>query len=85
MKEVDNKDSFGYWLDEAKKGDECIYYEGFLLRDKELYLRENPHSYAFPVRINCAIAAYAAMENNRVLLYQRRKDDLHYEYYAKKI
>ena len=83
MKEVDTKDAFNYWLDEAKSGDECLYYEGFLLRDKELALRGGGVA-TMPTRIVCAQAAWGALESDRVILYQRKNEDLHYEYYAKK-
>lgn len=83
-KEIESPDTFKFWLERSKKGDTCLYYTGFLMRDKELFLRETHHAREFPAAIKAAQAAMLAYEKDLVTLYQSKKDMLHYEYYAEK-
>ena len=85
MKEIDTPEAFGFWLSEAKTGERCIYYEGLLMRDREIHLREAPTA-PYPSRIQCAHAAKDAYWlDKKVILFQKKKEEMHYEYYAQKV
>ncbi len=38
MKEVDTDDSLTYWLAKAKKGEKVMYFDGFLMYEKQKFV-----------------------------------------------
>jgi hypothetical protein len=84
LKEVDTETTFRYWLKTAKPGDGIIYYNGFLMRDREVFLRCGGFVDQFPQRIKTAIAAWNAYMNGEVKLVQKKRGTFEYEYIATK-
>jgi hypothetical protein len=84
LKEVDGDGAFSYWLKTAKSGDAIIYYNGFLMRDREAFLRAGGFADNFPARIKAAVAAWRAYMNGDVVLVQKRMDAHEYHYIAVK-
>lgn len=82
MKEVDTDASFDYWLKRAKKKERIMYYDGFLMRDREIAIRSGIFADDMPPKIKAAIAAWKAYLNGEVLLFQKKRDDMEYEYIA---
>lgn len=82
MKEVDNDVAFLYWLKRAKKGERVSYYDGFLMRDREVAIQSGFFSDEMPPRIRSAIEAWKAYLDGTVRLFQRKRADLEYEYIA---
>ncbi len=84
MKEVDGDGAFHYWLKTAKTGEQVIYYQGFLMRDREAFLRAGGFADNFPPRIKAAISAWKAYMNGDVILVQKKDDAYDYKYIAVK-
>lgn len=85
MTEVDTDVSFAYWLRNANRGDSVVYYNGFLLRDREILVRNGLMPEKFPDRIKAAIMAWKNYLNGAVALTQRKRGDFEYEYIATKV
>lgn len=84
MKEVDNETSFRYWLKTAEPGEQVVYYSGFLMRDREVFLRSGGLLESFPPRIRSAIEAWRAYLNGTVKLTQKKQNGYDYQYIATK-
>lgn len=84
MKEVDTDISFSYWLKGAKKGERVVYYNGFLLRDREILIRNGLNPDRFPEKIKTAIAVWKAYLNGSVKLTQKKRGAFDYDYIATK-
>lgn len=84
MKEVDSDIAFDYWLKGAKKGERVVYYDGFLMRDREVVVRSGFFAEDYPPKIKAAVRAWKAFQNGWVKLVQRKRDELEYEYIAVK-
>jgi hypothetical protein len=82
LKEVDSTDTLNYWLGNSKTGDMCIYYEGFLMYDKEIYKRENPGARYFSGAIEATVTALEASSRGLVALLQKKIGEGRYDYYA---
>jgi hypothetical protein len=82
LKEVDNDGSFSYWLKTARSGEWVVYYNGFLMRDRELFMRNGGFTYNFPPRIKAAIQAWQAYLNGGVRLVQKKQGEYEYQYIA---
>ncbi len=82
MKEVDNEASFIHWVSKARKGEKAVYYDGFLMMDRERFLQAGGLVDQFPQKIKAARVAWKAYMDGHVLLVQKRKDACSYEYIA---
>jgi len=82
MKEVDSETTFRYWVKTASSGERCLYYNGFLMRDREVFLRSGGFTDKFPPSIKCAIEAWKAYLNGGVRLVQKKISPYDYQYIA---
>lgn len=85
MKEVDSETAFAFWLKTAKPGERVLYYDGFLMRDREAFLRAGGTVDNFPAKIKAAIHAWRAYLDGAVKLVQKKREDYEYEYIAIKV
>ena len=58
MKQVDTEDSFEYWLRKAKVGEKIMYYDGFLMMDRERLIKNGTFVENFPQTVKTAIKAW---------------------------
>ena len=84
MKEIDTDVSFAYWLRNAEKGESVVYYDGFLLRDREILTRNGLRPEHFPDGIKTAIMAWRCFTDGLVTLTQKRRGYFDYAYIATK-
>lgn len=82
MKEVDNEESFAFWLKSANPGESILYYSGFLMRDREVFMRGGGFADKFPPRIKAALAAWRAYLDGEATLTQRKRGNFDYDYIA---
>lgn len=82
MKEVDTEDNFDYWLAKAKKGDKVVYFDGFLMLERQRLIMNGFTRDQFPQKIKAAIAAWRAYLEGLVVLVQHKRDEGEYEYIA---
>lgn len=85
MKEVDSDHAFLYWLRGARSGDRVVYYDGFLMKDREHATRSGLFVDQFSPKLKSAISAWKAYMNGEVLLTQKKRDFGEYEYIATKV
>lgn len=85
MKEVDSDLAFQYWNKGARKGERVVYYDGFLMRDREYFIRGGGFANNFPPKIKAAISAWDAYMNGSVMLVQKKVAAHEYQYIAIKI
>lgn len=85
MKEVDSDNSFMLWLKGAKRGDKVVYFDGFLMRDREIAVRSGFFSHDLPPRFKAAIMAWKAYLDGFVILTQHRRGEGEYEYIAVRV
>lgn len=81
MKEVDNEDGFSYWLSRARKGEKVVYFDGFLMYERQRFLSLNGGD-EFPQKIRTAQLAWRAYTEGLVTLVQHKRDEGEYEYIA---
>lgn len=81
MREVDNEDRFAYWLMNAKRGSRVMYFDGFLMLERQKHIMQN-NGEPFPPKIKTALLAWRAYLEGLVVLVQRKKDEGEYEYIA---
>ncbi len=84
MKEVDTEDSFAHWLYKAKKGEKVMYFDGFLMYERQKFVMAGIPKEGFPQKIKAATAAWRAYLEGLVVLVQRKRDEGEYEYIAVK-
>lgn len=82
MKEVDTEDGFAWWLNRAKKGERVMYFDGFLMLERQRFIINGIERGAMPQRIKTADAAWRAYLEDRVVLVQNKRDEGEYEYIA---
>lgn len=82
MKQVDNEAGFIYWMSKARPGEKAVYYDGFLMMDRERFLNAGGTVDMFPQAIKAARVAWKAYMDGRVVLVQKKKDACSYEYIA---
>lgn len=82
MKQIDSDVSFDYWLKGAKPGEWVVYYEGFLMRDREVFIRGGGFVDNLPARIKAAISAWKAYMRDEVKLVQKKLEPYEYHYIA---
>lgn len=82
MKEVDTEDNFSYWLSRAKKGEKVVYFDGFLMRERQIFATNGFDRESMPQKIKTAMAAWRAYLEDRVVLVQHKRDEAEYEYIA---
>lgn len=85
MRQVDNEASFVYWLERARSGEKVLYYDGFLMMDREKLIKAGCSPAEFPDRIRTGILAWKAYERGLVNLFQKKRDFFEYDYVAVKI
>lgn len=85
MKEVDNEDGFAYWLKKARVGEKVVYFDGFLMLERQKFIMAGGSPDGFPQKIKAGIAAWKAYRDGLVALVQRKKDEGSYEYIAAKL
>lgn len=84
MKEVDTEDNFSYWLYRAKKGEKVVYFDGFLMLEKQKLMMAGVMKEDFPQKIKTAMLAWRAYLEGLVVLVQHKRDEGEYEYIAVK-
>lgn len=84
MKEVDTEESFSWWLSRAHKGEKVMYFDGFLMLERQKLIMNGIERNMMPQRIKTAARAWGAYLNGFVTLVQRKKDEGEYEYIAVK-
>lgn len=84
MKEIDNEQGFIYWLKGADTGDKAIYYDGFLMKDRETFFQNGGTSENLPEPLKAANFAWHLYQQGLVRLIQKKKDLYSYEYIAVK-
>lgn len=82
MKEVDTEDNFAYWLARAKKGGKVVYFDGFLMYERQKCVMAGFDKTEFPQKIKTAMAAWRAYLEGKLVLVQRKRDNGEYEYIA---
>lgn len=82
MKEVDTEIAFHYWMKNARQGEWVVYYDGFLMRDREAFMRGGGGSDSFPQSIRTAILAWKSYLNGAVRLIQKKSAPYEYQYIA---
>jgi hypothetical protein len=82
LKEIDNDGAFSYWLKTAKPGERVAYYNGFLMRDREVFVRGGGFVDNFPTQIKAAILAWRAYLDGAVMLIQKKRGAYEYQYIA---
>lgn len=84
MKEVDTEDNFNYWLSRAKRGEKVVYFDGFLMLERQRLINNGIDRESMPQKIKSAVAAWRAYLEDRVVLVQHKRDEGEYEYIAVK-
>lgn len=82
MKEVDTEDSLTYWLAKAKKGEKVMYFDGFLMYEKQKCVMAGIPAEGFSQKIKTAMLAWRAYLEGLVVLVQRKREEGDYEYIA---
>lgn len=85
MKEVDTEVSFSYWFKSAKKGENVVYYNGFLLRDREILVSKGLSTDGFPEKIKTAVMVWKLHLNGDLKLTQKKRGMFDYDYIATKV
>lgn len=74
-----------HWLKGAKRGERVVYFDGFLMRDREIAVRSGFFAHDLPPRFKAAIMAWHAFMDGLVLLFQHKRAEGEYEYIAVKL
>lgn len=82
MREVDTEQSLLYWVKKAKKGEKAVYYDGFLMMDRQRYFNNGGLAEDQPDRLKAAKFAWHLYLDGVVNLVQKKKDSYSYEYIA---
>lgn len=82
MKEVDTEYGFTWWLSKAKKGERVVYFDGFLMLERQRLIVNGFTRDQFPQKIKTAMLAWNSYMGGLVALTQRKRDDGEYEYIA---
>ena len=72
------------WLTKAKKGEKVVYFDGFLMRERQKFLFNN-RGQGYPEKILTALMAWRAYLEGVVVLVQHKRDEGEYEYIAIKV
>ena len=84
MREVDSEEALSYWATKARKGEAAIYYDGFLMMDRQKYFSSGGDPERQPDKLRAAKFAWHLYMDGVVTLVQRKKDNFSYEYIAVK-
>lgn len=82
MKEVNTEDSFSWWLSKAKKGEKIMYFDGFLMLERQRLVMNGIEVGQMPQKIKTAFLAWRAYMDGLVTLIQHKRDEGEYEYIA---
>jgi len=83
LKEVNTEDGLYSWLKKAKKGEKIVYFDGFLMLERQRHLLNNA-GVEFPQKIRTGMLAWRFYLEGLVELVQRKRDEGKYEYIAVK-
>ena len=81
---MDTEDNFNYWLSRAKRGEKVVYFDGFLMLERQRLINNGIDRDSMPQKIKSAVAAWRAYLEDRVVLVQHKRDEGEYEYIAVK-
>lgn len=84
MKEVSTEDAFSNWLSRARKGERVVYFDGFLMLERQRHALNNA-GVPFPAKIKTAMLAWGAYLEGLVELVQHKRDEGEYSYIAVKV
>lgn len=84
MKNIDTESSLGYWAKKARSGEKVVYYDGFLMLDRQLYFMSSGGSENQPEKLKVARLAWRLYTDGVLTLTQKKKDNFSYEYIAVK-
>lgn len=82
MKNIDTELSLEYWAKKARSGEKAIYYDGFLMLDRQLYFMSSGGLESQPEKLKVARLAWRLYTDGVLNLIQKKKDDFSYEYIA---
>lgn len=82
MKSIDTELSLEYWAKKARSGEKAIYYDGFLMMDRQLYFMSSGGSENQPEKLKIARLAWRLYNDGILNLMQKKKDNFSYEYIA---
>lgn len=82
MRQIDTEQSLIYWLKKAKAGEKVIYYDGFLMMDRQRYFMNGGLAENQPEKLKAAKFAWRLCLDGVVNLVQRKKEAYSYEYIA---
>lgn len=85
MNTVYTSDGFRHWVKASIPGDRTIYYNGFLMYDKEKLIQRGVSPEHFPEDIRVAQTAWWHYTYGDVILFQNKKAGFEYEYVAVKV
>lgn len=81
MREVSTEDAFANWLHKARKGEKIVYFDGFLMLERQRHMINHAGT-DFPQKIKTAMLVWKAYLNDLVVLVQHKRDEGEYEYIA---
>lgn len=84
MREILTEDGFLRWLKKARRGERVLYYDGFLMMDRELFFKNGGLADKQPDNMKTAKMAWLSYLDGLVFLVQRKRDICSYEYIAVK-
>lgn len=79
---MDTEDNFDYWLARARPGEKVVYFDGFLMLERQKFVMAGVPKEGFPQKIKTAMAAWRAYLEGLVELVQHKRDEGEYEYIA---
>ena len=82
MKEVDTEDSLRFWFSKAKRGEKVVYFDGFLMLERQRLINNGVDREAMPQKIKTAMMAWRMYLEGLVALVQHKRDEGEYEYIA---
>lgn len=82
MREVDTENGLLHWLGKAKQGEQAVYYDGFLMMDRQRYFMNGGLTENQPEKLKTARFAWHLYMDGIINLVQRKKDSFSYEYIA---
>lgn len=82
MKQLDTELSLEYWVQKSRKGEKAVYYDGFLMMDRQRYLSHGGLPENQPEKLKVAKLAWKLYNDGMVTLVQKKKDSYSYDYIA---
>lgn len=82
MRNIDTELSLEYWAKKARSGEKAVYYDGFLLMDRQLHFMNGGMAETQPEKLKVAKLAWKLYADGTLSLVQKKKDDFSYDYIA---